>query len=90
MAHTTAAPPRVSLTKQWLKFTNSNGGLDLTLRLIQALTMIATEVCMDKAIVTRCDTATAQLAMGESVLSPVHPVISVRLSIFLRTSLMRV
>lgn len=52
--------------------------------------MIATEVCMDKAIVTRCDTATAQLAMGESVLSPVHPVISVRLSIFLRTSLMRV
>ncbi|KFY26678.1 hypothetical protein V493_03949 [Pseudogymnoascus sp. VKM F-4281 (FW-2241)] len=51
MAYLHSARPHASLTKQWAKFTNSTAGLDLALRLAQALTQIAAELCFDNAIV---------------------------------------
>lgn len=58
---------RVSLLKRFGNFTNTTPGLDMTLRLLQALAMIAAEVCLDKSIVVRCSIAKNQLALGESV-----------------------
>jgi hypothetical protein len=70
MAHVHSARPRVSLPKQLANFTNSSAGLDLTLRLIQALAQVAAEVCIDNATVMRCMTAKSQLALGELIAIP--------------------
>lgn len=63
--------PRAALPKQLANFTNSTGGLDLTLRLIQAVAIVAAHVLVDNVdIVTikRCWLAVSQLALGESYL----------------------
>jgi hypothetical protein len=65
MAHSHVTRPRASLPKQLANFTNSCGGLDLALRLIHALVLIASEVCIDDTTVKRCIIATAQLGLGE-------------------------
>ncbi|KAH8803587.1 hypothetical protein F5884DRAFT_888965 [Xylogone sp. PMI_703] len=62
------AHPRVSLSKQFINFTSSCGGLDLTLRLIQALAIVAAEVTVDHVTVARCTTAMSQLALGRRYL----------------------
>jgi hypothetical protein len=67
MADLHSARPRVSLPRQLANFTNSTAGLDLTLRLIQALAQIAAEICIDHATVMGCVTAKSQLALGESI-----------------------
>jgi hypothetical protein len=58
---------RGSLPKRFGDFTNTTPGLDMTLRLLQALVMIAAEVCLDKSVVVRCSIAKEQLALGESL-----------------------
>ncbi|KFY06620.1 hypothetical protein V492_07911 [Pseudogymnoascus sp. VKM F-4246] len=68
MAHLHSAHPRVSLSKQFASFTNSTAGLDLTLRLVHALTLIAAEVCIDNDFVVACVTAASQLALGRRYL----------------------
>lgn len=70
MAHLDSAHPRVSLPKQLTNFTNSSAGLDLTLRLIQALAQIAAEVCIDNATFMRYVTAKSQLALGKLIAIP--------------------
>ncbi|KAL1959322.1 hypothetical protein VTO42DRAFT_2509 [Malbranchea cinnamomea] len=65
MAHSRRRP---SLPRQFANFTNRTAGLDLTLRMIQALAMIAAEVLVDKATVVRCETATVQLALARRYL----------------------
>lgn len=67
MAHLQPARPRVSLSKKFANFTNSTAGLDLTLRLIHALSIIAAEVFIDNDIVVGCVTAASQLALGELI-----------------------
>jgi hypothetical protein len=67
MARPDSARRRVSLPKKLANFNNSSAGLDLTLRLIQALAQIAAEVCIDGATVIRCVTAKSQLALGELI-----------------------
>lgn len=57
--------PRASLSQRLVKLTNSAAGLDLILRLIQALSQIASEFCTDRETVLRCSIATSQLALGE-------------------------
>lgn len=65
MARTTSTRRSVSLPKKLADFNNSSAGLDLTLRLIQALAQIASELCVDSATVIKCVTAKSQLALGE-------------------------
>ncbi|KFY43358.1 hypothetical protein V494_02023 [Pseudogymnoascus sp. VKM F-4513 (FW-928)] len=69
MAHVQPARPLVSLPKKFANFTNSAAGLDLTLRLIQAVSIIAAEVFINNSIVVvGCVTATSQLALGRRYL----------------------
>lgn len=65
MAQLHPARRRASLAKQFANFTNSTAGLDLTLRLIQALAQIAVEVSIDSATAKQCLMAKSQLALGE-------------------------
>ena len=65
MASLHPVQPRALLPKQLANFTNSCAGLDLTLRLIQAVAIVAAEVCVDNATVKGCLIATAQLGLGE-------------------------
>lgn len=67
IARPDSARPRLSLPKKFANFNNSSAGLDLTLRLIQALAQIAAEVCIDSATVIRCVIAKSQLALGELI-----------------------
>lgn len=67
IARPDSARPRVSLPKKFANFNNSGAGLNLTLRLIQALAQIAAEVCIDSATVIRCVIAKSQLALGELI-----------------------
>lgn len=67
MAQVQSARPRASLPKQFANFTNRTAGLDLTLRLIQALSQVAAEVSTENGTVMRCIIATSQLALGESI-----------------------
>lgn len=57
--------PRAALPKQLANFTNSTGGLDLTLRLIQAVSIVAAHVLVDSVSVKRCWLAVSQLALGK-------------------------
>ncbi|KFX91837.1 hypothetical protein V495_07432 [Pseudogymnoascus sp. VKM F-4514 (FW-929)] len=68
MAHVQPARPQAPLSKKFANFTNSTAGLDLTLRLIHALSIIAAEVFIDDAIVVGCVTAASQLALGRRYL----------------------
>lgn len=61
-----------SLPKQLANFTSSTTGLDLTLRLIQALAQIAVELCVDKDTVIKCVIAKSQLALGEYYILHYH------------------
>lgn len=63
MAH--PAPRRAALPKQLANFTNSTAGLDLTLRLIQAVTVVAAHLLVDNVTVKRCWIAVSQLTLGE-------------------------
>lgn len=65
MAQMRPAQAQVSFTKQLVNFTNSVPALDLTLRLIQATTQVASELCIDSIVVKRCSVATLQLGLGE-------------------------
>lgn len=62
-----SAHPRASLLKQFVNFANSTAGLDYTLRLIQALAMVAAELYNDHGISVKCLTASSQLAFGEFI-----------------------
>lgn len=53
---------------QLSNFTSQTTGLDLTLRLLQALTQIGTEVLLDAETIKCCATATMQLALGRRYL----------------------
>jgi hypothetical protein len=64
MAHVQPARPQAPLSKKFANFTNSTAGLDLTLRLIHALSIISAEVFLDSTIVVGCVTAASQLALG--------------------------
>jgi hypothetical protein len=64
MAHVQPARLQAPLSKRFANFTNSTAGLDLTLRLIHALSIIAAEVFIDDALVVGCVTAASQLALG--------------------------
>lgn len=57
-----------SLPIQLFNFTSQTTGLDLTLRLLQALTQIGTEILLDADTIKQCATATAQLALGRRYL----------------------
>lgn len=57
--------PPASLPKQLANFTNTTAGMDMTLRLLQALAMIATVVCQDKPTVVMSSIAASQLALGK-------------------------
>ncbi|GAD94313.1 conserved hypothetical protein [Paecilomyces variotii No. 5] len=59
---------RESLPKQFANFVNSTGGLDLTLRLVHALVLIAAELNLDNATVTKCAIAASQLALARRYL----------------------
>lgn len=72
MANPHSVKPRASFPKQLANWTNSAGGLDLTLRLFNALTLIAAEICVDDVIVERSIIATEQLGLGESPISWVY------------------
>ncbi|KFH42503.1 hypothetical protein ACRE_067470 [Hapsidospora chrysogenum ATCC 11550] len=71
MAHP-AAPRRAAvapLPKQLANFTNSTDGLDLTLRLIQAVTVVAAHLLVvDNVAVERCWIAVSQLALARRYL----------------------
>lgn len=67
MVSSNSAARRDPLLKQFANFTNSTGGLDLTLRLVHALVLIAAELDLDNATVTKCAIAASQLALGEFV-----------------------
>lgn len=56
-----------ALPKQLANFTNSTGGLDLTLRLIQAVAIVAAHVLVDNVTVKQCWHAVSQLALGEFI-----------------------
>jgi hypothetical protein len=62
-----SARPRASLPKQFVNFANSTAGLDYTLRLIQALAMVAAKLYHDNAISVKCSIASSQLAFGEFI-----------------------
>ncbi|KAL4889483.1 peroxisomal biogenesis factor 11 [Aspergillus ambiguus] len=64
MAHATVVYSRPSLLKQLVNFTSVTAGLEKTLRLIQALALIAAEVSLDHVTATRCSIAMSQLALG--------------------------
>lgn len=53
------------LSRQLGNFTNTTPGLDMALRLIQAVAQIA-EVCLDPVIAVKCMIAKNQLALGMS------------------------
>lgn len=57
--------PRATFPKQLANWTNSAAGLDLTLRLIHALALIATEICVDDVSLERSVIAAEQLGLGE-------------------------
>lgn len=57
--------PPASLPKQLANFTNTTAGMDMTLRLLQALAMIAAVVCQDKPTVVMSSIAASQLALGK-------------------------
>ncbi|RJE24116.1 PEX11 domain protein [Aspergillus sclerotialis] len=57
-------PPRPSLLKQFANFTDSTAGLEKTLRLIQALCQIVSEVTLDNALAKRCLIVKSQLALS--------------------------
>ena len=56
-------PPRQPLIKQFTNFTGSTAGLEKTLRLIQALCQIVSEVTLDGALAKRCLIVKSQLAL---------------------------
>ncbi|KAL6850767.1 hypothetical protein ACO1O0_007893 [Amphichorda felina] len=63
--------PRAALPKQLANFTNSTGGLDLTLRLIQAVAIVAAHVLVDNVdnvTIKRCWLAVSQLALARRYL----------------------
>lgn len=70
MANSHSLKLRASFPKQLANWANSAGGLDLTLRLIHALSLIAAEICVDDVIVEKSIIATEQLGLGESLLVP--------------------
>lgn len=64
MAERKIARRRIPFPRQLANFTNTTTGLDLTLRLLQALTLVAAEVCVDDVTVKGCLVATSQLNLG--------------------------
>lgn len=56
---------RPSWPKQLANFTNSTAGLDLTLRLLHSLVIIAAEVSTDKHTVAMSNMANMQINLGE-------------------------
>lgn len=55
---------RASLPKHFANFTNSTAGLDLTLRLIHAIVIIAADVSSDVDIVKTSLMANLQIGLG--------------------------
>ncbi|KAL1880407.1 hypothetical protein Plec18167_003811 [Paecilomyces lecythidis] len=68
MVSSNSAARRDPLLKQFANFINSTGGLDLTLRLVHALVLIAAELDLDNATVTKCAIAASQLALARRYL----------------------
>lgn len=60
---------RASRLKQIANFTNSTAGLDLTLRLIQSVTILVSEIHPNSATVKMCAAATMQLTLGKFILN---------------------
>lgn len=60
-------PPSQSLVKQFANFTDSTAGLEKTLRLIQALCSVVSEVTLDTVLAKRCLIAKSQLALCEFI-----------------------
>lgn len=72
MGAPSSVQPRASFPKQLANFTNSCSGLDLTLRLINALALVAAEICVDDETVKRCIIAASQLGLGEFLVVPIY------------------
>jgi hypothetical protein len=70
MAHLHPIQRQTSPLKQLANFINSSAGLDLTLRLIQALAQIMAEVCIDNTTVMGWLIVKSQLAFGMLLVDP--------------------
>lgn len=62
-------PTRPSKITQFANFTRTSAGLEKTLRLIQAVAQIATEVSIDRSVATQWGAAKGQLALCMYLLS---------------------